>query len=149
MKKQTKIVSLILALIITACALLGCSRPATEGPRDNATEGIWDNATYTEDAVIGEGAITVRVSVTAEDKTVLLTVKTDKTVLGDALMEYGLIAGEEGAYGLYVKTVNGILADYDTDRYYWGFYQNGEYMLTGVDTTPIADGEAYELVRTK
>lgn len=141
MKKQTKIVSLILTLIITACALLGCSRPAAEG--------LWDNATYTEDAVIGEGAITVRVSVTAEDKTVLLTVKTDKTVLGDALMEYGLIAGEEGAYGLYIKTVNGILADYDIDGYYWGFYQNGEYMLTGVDTTPIADGEAYELVRTK
>ena len=141
MKKQTKIVSLILTLIITSCALLGCNRPAAEG--------LWDNAIYTEDAVIGEGAITVRVSVTAEDKTVLLTVKTDKTVLGDALMEYGLIAGEEGDYGLYVKTVNGILADYDTDGYYWGLYQNGEYMLTGVDTTPIADGEAYELVRTK
>lgn len=141
MKKQTKIVSLILALIITACALLGCSHPSAEG--------LWDNAIYTEDAVIGEGAITVRVSVTAGDKTVLLTVKTDKTVLGDALMEYGLIAGEEGAYGLYVKTVNGILADYNIDGYYWGLYQNGEYMLTGVDTTPIADGEAYELVRAK
>lgn len=141
MKKQTKIVSLILSLIITACALLGCSRPAAEG--------LWDNAIYTEDAVIGEGAITVRVSVTAGDKTVLLTVKTDKTVLGDALMEYGLIAGEEGDYGLYVKTVNGILADYNIDRYYWILYQNGEYMPTGVDTTPIADGEAYELVRTK
>ena len=141
MKTNLKLASVILALLILTCALLGCSRPDAEG--------LWDNATYTEDAVIGEGAITVRVSVTAGDKTVLLTVKTDKTVLGDALMEYGLIAGEEGAYGLYVKTVNGILADYDTDGYYWGLYQNGEYMLTGVDTTPIADGEAYELVRAK
>ena len=128
---------LVLALSFFACA------------KTPDADSLWANAIYTEDAVIGEGAITVRVSVTAEDKTVLLTVKTDKTVLGDALMEYGLIAGEEGDYGLYVKTVNGILADYDTDGYYWGLYQNGEYMLTGVDTTPIADGEAYELVRTK
>lgn len=141
MKTNLKLASVILTLLILTCALLGCTRPTAEG--------LWDNAIYTEDAVIGEGAITVRVSVTAGDKTVVLTVKTDKTILGDALMERGLIAGEEGAYGLYVKSVNGILADYDVDGYYWGFYQNGEYMLTGVDTTPIADGEAYELVRAK
>ena len=53
-------------------------------------------------------------------------VSTDKETVGDALLELNLIEGEEGDYGLYVKTVNGITADYDTDGTYWAFYVNGE-----------------------
>ena len=70
-------------------------------------------------------------------------------MLGDALSEHDLLEGEEGEFGLYVKKVNGILADYDIDKTYWGLYKNGEYLMTGVDTTEIADGEHYELVKTK
>ena len=54
-----------------------------------------------------------------------------------------LIAGEKSAYGLYVKTVNGISADYDKDKTYWAFYVNGSYASSGVDTTPIKEGEVY------
>ena len=43
----------------------------------------------------------------------------------------------------YVKTVNGITADYDADGVYWAFYVNGEYAVSGVDSTPIAEGESY------
>ena len=50
---------------------------------------------------------------------------------------------------MYIKFVNGIEADYDKDKSYWAFYKNGEYMLSGVDTTAIADGEHYELVKEK
>ena len=70
-------------------------------------------------------------------------IHTDKEVVGDALLELGLIAGEDGQYGLYVKTVNGIVADYDVDGTYWAFYINGEYAMSGVDTTPINEGETY------
>ena len=44
---------------------------------------------------------------------------------------------------------SGITADYDVDQSYWGFYKGGEYMMTGVDSTVIADGDAYELVYSK
>ena len=44
-----------------------------------------------------------------------------------------------------MKTVNGITADYDTDGVYWAFYVNGEYASTGVDSTPITQGDAYSL----
>ena len=54
-----------------------------------------------------------------------------------------LIAGDESEYGLYVKTVNGVTADYDKDRTYWAFYVNGEYANTGVDSTPVEDGAVY------
>ena len=43
----------------------------------------------------------------------------------------------------YEKTVNGITADYDTDGSYWAFYVNGEYASSGVDSTPVVDGDTY------
>ena len=70
-------------------------------------------------------------------------IHTDKETVGEALAELGLIAGEESEYGLFVKSVNGITADYDKDGVYWAFYVNGEYASSGVDTTPIAEGESY------
>ena len=70
-------------------------------------------------------------------------IHTDKETVGEALEELELIAGEESEYGLYVKTVNGITADYDTDGVYWAFYVNDEYAQTGVDATAITAGDAY------
>ena len=32
---------------------------------------------------------------------------------------------------------------YDADGVYWAFYVNGEYAVSGVDSTPIAEGESY------
>ena len=113
------------------------------------SEDPWKKATYLEDAEFGEGKTTVQVEVKAEDKSVIFTIKTDKKTLGDALLEHDLIAGEESQYGLYVKVVNGITADFDVDQSYWGLSQNGENLMTGVDGVEIADGEHYELVYTK
>ena len=73
------------------------------------------------------------------------TVKTDKDIVGEALQELGVLEGEEGPYGLYVKVVNGITAIYEEDGSYWAFYENGEYGLTGVDMTDIEAGASYEL----
>ena len=107
--------------------------------------GVWENATYHKDMEFGSGAKTVVVEVKAEEQTVTFTVKTDKDTVGAALLEHGLISGEEGPYGLYVKAVNGITADYDVDKSYWAFYINGEYAMTGVDTTKITEGVTYQL----
>ena len=67
----------------------------------------------------------------------------DKKTVGEALLAEGLLEGENGAYGLYVKKVNGIVADYDIDQTYWAFYINGEYAMSGVDTTDIVEGATY------
>ena len=66
-----------------------------------------------------------------------------KTTVGDALVELGMIEGEESEYGLYVKTVNGVTADYDKDGVYWAFYIDGEYASSGVDSTEITEGSTY------
>ncbi|MBQ7660763.1 MAG: DUF4430 domain-containing protein, partial [Clostridia bacterium] len=71
------------------------------------------------------------------------TVHTDKSTVGEALVDAGLIAGDMGPYGLYVKSVNGVRADYDKDGCYWAFYIDGEMAMQGVDATEIAAGVAY------
>lgn len=135
-----KTLSLILAVTLLSLLLVSCA---------NKVDDVWTSAIYTEDTTVGEGEKTVFVEVKAGEQSITLTVKTDKSILGDALLEYGIIAGDPGPYGLYVKYVNGILADYDVNKYYWGFFKDGEYLLTGVDSTEFADGDRYELVYSK
>lgn len=126
-------------LLLIALAFASCNTVSAEG--------LWENATYRRDTELGNGAKTVQVEVKAADQSVTFTIHTDKETLGEAMLEHDLIAGEQGAYGLYVKFVNGIEADYDKDGSFWGFYKNGEMMLVGVDGATIADGEHYELIR--
>ena len=98
-----------------------------------------------QEIVLGEGSVKFTfIVVDADGNETNFVVSTDKETVGDALLEQNLIEGEEGDYGLYVKTVNGITADYDTDQTYWAFYVNGEYASTGVDSTPVNEGDTYE-----
>lgn len=113
------------------------------------TRNPWLDAVYTEDTELGEGAKTVTVDLRVKEHSITFTIHTDAETLGAALLENNLIEGEDSQYGLYIKKVNGILADYDRDGSYWGFYQNGEYMMTGVDSTPISGGEHFEFVYEK
>ena len=146
MKKTISSVTAILLAALFVFSFAACSS-TPESPK--VSGGIWDNATYLEDTEFGKGAKTVQVEVKAEDKSVTFTIPTDKEILGDALLEHKLIDGENGAYGMYIKTVNGILADYDIDQSYWAVSKNGESAVTGVDGIKFLDGEHYELVYTK
>ena len=58
-----------------------------------------------------------------------------------------LIAGDESEYGLFVKTVDGRTAD-DAKQEWWCFTKGGETLMTGVDDTPIADKEKFEITLT-
>lgn len=110
---------------------------------------IWSSAKYTADTSLGNGGTSITLDVTAQEKTVSLNINTDKEILGDALLELKLISGEKGPYGLYVKEVNGMIADYDINKSYWSLSENGEYMQTGVDSTKISDGGHYEFTYMK
>ena len=103
-----------------------------------------ETTVYEDGAVIGEGSKSFEftvVNMAGEEAT--FEVKTDEDTVGAALLENNMIAGEDGDYGLYVKTVNGETVDYDKDGKYWAFYINGEYGMTGVDSTDIVDGDSY------
>ena len=121
---------------------------AAQTPEESG-EGLWAGAKYTEDTEVGEGKIAIKVKVTAGDKAVTITVRTNNEHLGGALVENDLVTGDESEYGLFIKSVNGILADYDKDQAWWAISKDGEMLMTGADSTPIADGESYELTYTK
>ena len=87
--------------------------------------------------------ITVEVVCAEHGTQKTFTVKTDKTNVGDALIEEGLIEGEEGAYGWFVTKVDGEFHNFDDDGKYWALYIDGEYAMTGVSSTPITAGTTY------
>ena len=94
------------------------------------TESV--DAAMAQEIILGEGSVKFTFMVDADGNETNFVVSTDKETVGDALLELNLIEGDDSEYGLYVKTVNGITADYDTDGTYWAFYVNGEYASTGV-----------------
>ena len=142
MKKVIRSVVLVALVLSFVLCLVSCNEKID-------AEGLWENATYRSDKEFGKGEKTVEVEVKVEEQSVTFTIHTDADTLGEALLEHELIAGEDSQYGIYVKTVNGILADYDVNKSYWGFYQNGEYLMSGVDTTAIVGGEHFEIVYSK
>ena len=109
---------------------------------ESTTESSETEASAVE--VLGEGETTFLFNVVDKDgNETNFEIHTDKEIVGEALLDVGLIDGDEGEFGLYVKTVNGITADYDVDQTYWAFYIDGEYAMTGVDATNIEEGKTY------
>lgn len=119
-----KLISLILVLI-TLISLTACGAPEAEaeGPKVSFTLIIVDD----------QGNETTK------------TIETTRTIVGDALLDEGLIEGDEGDYGMFITKVNGIYADYNETGTYWSFYIDGEYAMTGIDQTDIVDGATYML----
>lgn len=160
MQKKCKrtLLSLILSMMLivamafsmTACGDNNQEKPNTEGlsqtggTQQDSQSGNAENDTQKDKSVLGEGATVFDFVVVDKDgNETKFEIHTDKTTVGEALLELKLIEGEEGAYGLYVKKVNGITADYDVDQTYWAFYINGEMAMTGVDVTDVEAGATY------
>lgn len=137
-----KSLSLILCCVLIAAMALFATGCEADNNDINADANV--GQTSGDVTVMGEGETVFDFAVVDKDgNETNFEIHTDKTVVGEALIELGLIAGDNGDFGLYVKTVNGITADYDVDQTYWAFYINGEYAMTGVDKTDIVPGDSY------
>ena len=76
-----------------------------------------------------------------------LSLRTDAETLRAAMEKEELISGEEGPYGLFVRTVDGESVD-ESKQQWWCFTKGGESLMTGVDDTMISDGDSYEICFT-
>ncbi|MCM1143856.1 MAG: DUF4430 domain-containing protein [Blautia sp.] len=134
-------------LVVMALAVTGCngSRESGASARDGQEAGVVaEGDPQGEYQQLGEGSTVFFFTVVDKEGTeTKFEIHTDKETVGEALLALGLIAGDESEYGLYVKTVNGITADYDADGVYWAFYIDGEYAQTGVDSASITEGASY------
>lgn len=129
MKNNKKLVLAVVALVAVAAIALG----------------LW--FALKPQGTQGEKNITVNV-VFADGTRNSHAISTSEEYLRGALEQEALIAGEESDYGLFVKTVDGVTAD-DANQEWWCFTKGGEMLETGVDSTPIADGDTFEITLTQ
>ena len=127
--KNKKLIVIALALVVVVGALLGvymATRPETAA---------------------GAKTFTVNV-VHADGSAKALTYTTDAEKLAEALETEGLIAGEDGPYGLTLITVDGEDAVWDTDNAYWCIYIGEEMATVGISEIPVYDGSNFRLEYT-
>lgn len=137
--KFRRILSVMLCIVLIAAVAL-----FTSGCTDKNDEPQKESEVLSNVQELGEGEKSFLFTVVDDNgEETGFNIRTDKTFVGEALQELGLIDGEDGPYGLYVKTVNGITYDYDADGKYWAFYLDGEYAPTGVDVTEIDESAVY------
>lgn len=87
---------------------------------------------------------TIFVTVSADGKEEKFDISTNAQYLSQALDELKLIDGYDGEYGLFVTTVNGRSVDTSKEEW-WCFTKGGDVIMTGVDITPISDGDKFEI----
>lgn len=129
MKKSKKIVIAAVAIVVLIAAMIAIyvsTRPETAGGAKS----------FTVEVVHSDGA----------EKT--FTYHTDAEYLGEVLLDEGLIQGEVNQFGLYIITVDGEDAVFETDGAYWALYEGEDYAMQGIDETPILDGSEFALVYT-
>ena len=151
MKRGKKLTSLILCMVLIVAMALGTTGCNGSTGKDTSSGAetevnLQADSNVSEEGVSALGTGSTKFNLTVADQEgneTQFEIHTDKGTVGEALLELGLIDGEESEYGLYVKTVNGITVDYDTDGAYWAFYINSEYASSGVDSTEITEGDSY------
>lgn len=122
-KKSTIIAALLLVVVVAAASFLYLKfRPTTTK---------------------GEKEIAVTV-IHADSSERVFTYHTEEEYLGKVLLDEELIAGEEGPYGLFMLTVDGETVD-DSKQQWWCITKGGEMVNTAIETTPIQDGDKFEL----
>lgn len=130
MTANTKKTIIACAVLIVAVAVMGILYFATR-PETKA----------------GQKAITIEISA-GDGSQETLTITTEQEYLGSALVDYGFIEGEVSEFGMFISSVRGITADPAKEEW-WCLTKGGEDIYTGVDSTPIEDGDAFELTLMK
>lgn len=149
MKNQKNRILLSVSALVLVCAVLlsGCGA-ASSAADSQSTPAASSQAVSSVSSTVTEASKAVTVTVVDGDgASTEFALDTDQEFLRGALEEAELVEGEESEYGLFVTTVNGITADQEQEQW-WCFTKNGEALETGVDTTPIADGDAFEVTLT-
>lgn len=128
---QKKTLKTIIALVLLAVLVLGALLAYRQ---------------FSPEAQIGDKTIRVTV-VHADGSSKSFSLSTDAENLQAVLEPEGIISGEEGPYGMFVKTVDGETVD-DTQQQWWCITKEGQSLMTGVGDTMIADGDSYEITFT-
>lgn len=139
-KKIIAILAVVLAVVIAAMGLVyhfygpqtKLDAPETTTAVQGETQEQKQGTTLTIEVILADGTKKAH------------EISTNANNLGDALTENELVEGTKGEFGLFITTVDGVKAD-DAKQQWWCITKGGEMVQTGADTTPIADGDKFEL----
>ena len=107
--------------------------------------GLW--MSNRPETVTGSKAYTVTV-VHKDGSVKEFSYRTDAEHLDDALLEAGLVSGEQSQYGLTIITVDGEDAVWETDSAYWALWVGEEMAITGASEIVVYDGSTFKLEYT-
>ncbi len=138
-KKVIIISCVVLAVLVAAFGIIYYSTRPEKTPEPASSSNISSVAESGEK--VASKNITVEIVFSADNKKTV-EISTDAEYLSEALNEQNLIEGTTSEYGLFITTVDGVTAG---DGEWWCIKKDGEMTPTGADTTPIADGDKFEL----
>lgn len=128
-EKSTKKAVIALLILLAVIAVLLCVYRFTRGETS-------------------EGQKTVTIHVIHKDQSVNdFEITTTREYLGEVLTDEGLAEGENGPYGMFIRTVDEETAD-EAGQEWWCITKGGDQLNTSVDQTPVTDGDEYELTLT-
>jgi hypothetical protein len=140
-RKTNRILALALAVIMLTMLITLTACESDSSPGSSSPAGAVED--------IGQGGKVFRFEVTDDNENVnAWNVHTDETILGAALLDVGLIAGDETAFGLMVTEVNGLVADFNANQSWWMLLIDGEMAMVGVDSIEIEPDVVYAFVYT-
>lgn len=154
-------IALIKALVVLPVLLTACGAATEEAITAPESQSQTLNQTHEQSAEaisdshpenmndIGEGAnVFTFKTIDGDGNESIWRVHTGKTTVGEALVEVGLIDGENSEFGMMVSHVNGIRADFVEDDAWWAFYIDDEMAMVGVDSADIEEGITYAFIYT-
>ena len=101
----------------------------------------------TTSSVSGEKAkVSITFKIVKDGQTTEFPLETSKKYLADALVEANLV---EYASDGYYTTINGITADWNTDKSYWWITVDGKDSMKGLNDIELTDGGSYEVTYKK
>lgn len=132
-----KIVSFMLLLAMVCCFFVGVSC----GDLNEKHEGVKTVTIEIDYGVLEKG--NERFSLITEGYYVLDALNECKKLYADFDFK-----GNDTGYGLFITEINGVFAEYNTNKAYWAFYVNGDYASFGVSSQTIADKDVIKFCYT-
>lgn len=144
-KKALRLI-IALALVVAALAVYWIWRTNVLNRVAEVPESESSTTETTEETQIQKTSFAVVVH--KDGTTKETTIETEKTYLGAALIEAGVVEAEENRFGMHIKTADGEKAVFEEDKAYWAVYVGENLADRATDLLPVEEGKTYKLVCT-